>query len=542
MQRQEIPFNISLLNLTPELLRGIRPITSLDIYDANNNFHTDGLYSSEIFGKVGDTSRDRKFSYIDIGVKIFHPQIYKTLGKLKQMYTGILEGKIYAIWDDKIKDFVKSNPIDGQTGMWFFMTYWTEIKFEHNASTQRDDYIRLIEKYKSIALTDKIIVYPAGLRDVEVDASGRTTKDEINDQYVKLLSISNTLRNMNLKETPELFDGQRLSLQRIFNDIYEYFTSLVDGKKKFFMGKWASRKIFDGTRNVISASILDSPFLGSQYAPSPLHTMLGLYQALKSIRPIATYHVRNKILPTIFKDVNSPAILVNRKSLRKEYIQLKPYVFDKFNTDEGIEKILTNFGDNSIRHNPVIVGEHYLCLVYKDKKSFKIVHDISEVPEDFKNKGTITPITYAEFLYISCYEILYKYPIFITRYPIAGIGSIYPSIMYTKTTVVSEIKTELDENWELDNNRYKAHQFPVTGEEFLNTLVPSVTKISGMAADYDGDTSSSNAVVTDEAVSEIYNSFGKKNTYIGVDGKLIDSVAVDTVNYVFAALTGDYQE
>ena len=30
--------------------------------------------------------------------------------------------------------------------------------------------------------------------------------------------------------------------------------------------------------------------------------------------------------------------------------------------------------------------------------------------------------------------------------------------------------------------------------------------------------------------------------YIGVDGKLIDSVAVDTVNYVFAALTGDYQE
>ena len=150
MQRQEIPFNISLLNLTPELLRGIRPITSLDIYDANNNFHTDGLYSSEIFGKVGDTSRDRKFSYIDIGVKIFHPQIYKTLGKLKQMYTGILEGKIYAVWDDKIKDFVKSNPIDGQTGMWFFMTYWTEIKFEHNASTQRDDYIRLIEKYKNI--------------------------------------------------------------------------------------------------------------------------------------------------------------------------------------------------------------------------------------------------------------------------------------------------------------------------------------------------------------------------------------------------------
>ena len=69
-----------------------------------------------------------------------------------------------------------------------------------------------------------------------------------------------------------------------------------------------------------------------------------------------------------------------------------------------------------------------------------------------------------------------------------------------------------------------------------------MTKIAGMGADYDGDTSSSNAVITDEAVSEIYNSFGKKNTYIGVNGKLIDSVAVDTVNYVFAALTGDYQE
>ena len=541
MKRQDTPFNIGILNLTPELLAGIKPVTSLDIYDSDKNFHTDGLYSSEIFGKVGDTNRDRRFSYIDVRIKIFHPQIYKTLGKLKQMYHGIIEGKVYAIWDNNIKDFVKSNPIDGKTGMWFFMTYWTEIVFEHNESTQRDDYIKLIDKFKSRALTDKIIVYPAGLRDVEVDSSGRTTKDEINDQYVKLISIANTIKNMNTKETPELFDGQRLSLQRIFNTIYEYFTSLVDGKKKFFMGKWASRKIFDGTRNVISASVLDSPFLGSKYSPSPTNTMIGLYQALKSIRPIAIHNIRNKILPSIFRDLNSPALLINKKTLRKEYVQLKPYVFDKFNTDEGIEKLITNFSDNSIRHSYVTVGEHYLCLIYKDKNSFKILHDPSEVPERLKKIGTITPITYAEFLYISCYEILYKYPLFITRYPIAGIGSIYPSIMYTKTTIVSEIKTELDENWEIDNNRYKAHQFPITGEEFLNTLVPCVIKIAGLIADYDGDTSSSNAVITDEAIKEIYDSIGKRNTYVGVDGNLIDSVETDTVKFIFAALTGDYE-
>ena len=166
-------------------------------------------------------------------LKIIHPKVYECLTKIKQMYEGIVNGTIYAVWNDKLKDFEKSNPLDGQTGFHFFLKYWTNIKHIKNDSTKRSDMIDLIEKYKSVAMSQYVIVYPAGLRDVEVDATGRTKKDDVNDLYARLISISNSVQNINTEDFPELFNSQRLTLQRTFNDIHAYFTKMVDGKKKF---------------------------------------------------------------------------------------------------------------------------------------------------------------------------------------------------------------------------------------------------------------------------------------------------------------------
>ena len=46
----DIPFNISILELTPEKLKGIKPVRALDITDeSKRNYHEDGLYSFSIF-------------------------------------------------------------------------------------------------------------------------------------------------------------------------------------------------------------------------------------------------------------------------------------------------------------------------------------------------------------------------------------------------------------------------------------------------------------------------------------------------------------
>ena len=56
----KLPFNISILELTDETLKYLKPVTSLDTFEGSSkNFHDDGLFSVSIFGKVGDPSRMR---------------------------------------------------------------------------------------------------------------------------------------------------------------------------------------------------------------------------------------------------------------------------------------------------------------------------------------------------------------------------------------------------------------------------------------------------------------------------------------------------
>ena len=98
MNPQLAPFNIDLLIPTANDLKTLRPVTALDIMQVNTrNFHSEGLFSIETFGKVGDARRNQTFGYINLGISVFHPIVFKALGDLKALYKEILSGKAYAI-------------------------------------------------------------------------------------------------------------------------------------------------------------------------------------------------------------------------------------------------------------------------------------------------------------------------------------------------------------------------------------------------------------------------------------------------------------
>ena len=124
MNRTSIPFNITLLKLTQELMTGLRPVKVLDIFEGgSSDFHPEGLFSTEIFGKVGDERRNYRYSYIDIKIEVLHPVIFKALSDMKRLYGEIMSGEAYAVWDETDKDFIKSDPLNGgQTGMYFFLS------------------------------------------------------------------------------------------------------------------------------------------------------------------------------------------------------------------------------------------------------------------------------------------------------------------------------------------------------------------------------------------------------------------------------------
>ena len=253
-QRQAIPFNVTLLELTPQLLQGLRPVRSLDIFDgAGTNFHPDGFFSTEIFGKVGDERRSKRYSFIDVKVPVFHPVIYRALVGLKRLYAGILSGTEYAVWDSQTKDFERADAVTGKTGYDFFVSNWTNIKFTPNNSDRRNQSIALVEKFKRQAMTTKVIVMPAGYRDIELGSDGRVQKDEINDFYADILRIANTISESSARSNLELINTARYKLQSRFNELYDYIEGMIEGKRKLLLGKWASRRIQNGTRNVITS-------------------------------------------------------------------------------------------------------------------------------------------------------------------------------------------------------------------------------------------------------------------------------------------------
>ncbi len=540
--RSDIPFNVSLLYLTPKHLQGLRPVRALDIFDGagSNNFHPDGFFSPLIFGRSGDPTRSERYSYIDIKIPVFHPMVFRCLVALKRLYGGILAGTDYATWNNELKDFERSNAVDGETGFHFFVSKWREIKFEATKSATREHNILLVKKAQAEgSLVDKVVVMPAGLRDVEIGADGRVGEDEINGFYKRLLSLANTISDAAVKTSNEIVNTARFNLQRTFNELFEHIERLIEGKHKLFMGKWVSRRIQNGTRNVITAMNTSTMMLGGEGQVGFNNTIVGLYQLLKAINPVARYYIRHGALSKVFVARDQPVHLVNKKTLAKEEVQLTHQHFDRWTTDEGLNKILTSFGEEDLRHKPLEIEGRYLALIYKGKDgSFKIIHDINEVPEG-RDRADVHPITFCELLYLSTYRVLNEHPVYFTRYPIIGVGSIYPSMAFAKTTIRSEIRQELGDDWQPLGKDHVAYEFPIMGGAFVNSLAPHSARLAGLNADFDGDTGSCNAVYSDEAKAEVKDYLQTRRAYVGTDGEFVASTDTSTVGLVLFNLTGD---
>jgi hypothetical protein len=538
MQASKIPFNIELLQLSQKNTSTMRPVKSLDVFvSSTKNFHPDGLYSTETFGIMGSDARFTRFGYIDLKINIIHPTIYNALVQLKALYSDIISSREFAVWDELSKDFIKSNALEGQTGYEFFINHFHEIIFSPRPSVQREQNILLIAKYKEKALLDKVLVLPAAFRDIEIDDFGRESSDEINSLYYKLVAISNTINPATVKVSPEAYNSQRNSLQNTFNEIYQSLSSIIEGKKNLLMGKWASRKVFNGTRNVITSMDTSSSHLGVSSNIGFNDTAVGLYQCMKAMLPITKYQLKNGFLSKVFIGVASPSLLTNKDTLMSERVNLKAEIFNQWMTNEGLDNLITNFKEPSIRDEPVKINGYYLGLMYKGPDgTFKLIHGIDELPEG-RNKEDCKPITYGQLFYCSIYHVANNYPGYVTRYPVTGSGSIYVSKVFLKSTIKSETRKELGDDWSLLGEDKIAYQFP-TDSDYFNSLSPNPSRLMNLGADFDGDTASFNIAYSDEAMDEAKKFFNSKIGYVASDGKFLSNVETDTIRYVLHNLTG----
>ncbi len=538
MAEKILPFNITLLQMTDQMVQGIKPVTVMDIFDnTTKNFHAEGLFSTEIFGKVGTQDRMKRFSYIQLATPILHPIIYKTIIELKSYYEEIMSGKLYAEYDPVAKEFIKSTPTEGKTGYLFFMNHWQDLRFLHNKSTRRDLKIDLLDKFKDRALTDRIVVIPAGYRDFIIEQDGKPTEDEINGIYRKFISKNSLLPKTVLNKSGENLDGIVYSLQDTFNDLYNYIKDMLSGKNKLVTGKWAARRTFNSTRNVASAPILDVPDLNHENYVKMDDSQVGLYQYTKAISPIAIHLLRDRFLDNIVQEGNN-VYLIDPKTLHRNLYPLKGQTIDRWTTDEGIEKVLNNFSISDSRFLPVEIEDKYLKLVYDTGDMIRLLDDISELPEGADEKK-VRPLTYAEMWCICVANDSLTRPGFFTRYPITGYGSIYPSRIYLKTTVKGRTVAFYKDS---ASDPEVIREYPILYTDFFDTISVSPIHMGRLGLDFDGDTMSFTAMFSDQSVNEITKLLNSAKYYKDFRGDMAFGAAYDTVNLVIKNMTADPEE
>lgn len=536
MKPAMLPANVDLWNIGATDFSFVAPVSSLDIVEGNSvNFHDEGLFSTRIFGRVGSDERDLRPSYIDVGLELMHPLIFDNLMKLRGLYSAIIQGKGFAKWNNEEKDFEPSDEIHGETGYYFFSQYCFEIVHKQTGSDSRDNRIKFIERYKRIAWTRRVPIMPAGLRDAYRDQAGRLTQGEVNEFYRGLLRVANTVPKGS--EMNPILDTARMSAQNAYNGIYQFSQNLVDGKRGFASDKWASRNIYNGTRNVLTSMDTASPVLGRLNSPKHNHTLLGVYQQAKATLPKTHYNLRSGWLNQVFNDTTGYANLVDPKTLKMVTVQLPSAISDRFTTTDGIDKIINSLSEPELRHRPVMAGKYFIGLIYRGPdNTYRIFSDIDELPED-RSREHVTPLTLVELVYLTNHLTWRETPTFVTRYPITGVGSTYASMSYVKTTTVGEMRSELDEGW--NKSGVIALEVPKLGEvSYVDSMAPHPSRLKGLSADFDGDVGSANSCYTSNSRESIKAFMETPLAYLDSNGNFKASPFVEVVNFVLHNFTG----
>lgn len=542
-----MPWNIVLLNITPQHEKVLSKITAVEALDRNFNLHPEGLFSTAIFGKVGEDRRLTTLALIDTKLTLIHPLIWYHLNAMREFYIEIASGKAYAIYDEKTNDFIKSDILNGKTGYLFFIENFPKLKLLKNKSLTRNNAIDVIEKYRGSGdITRLIPVIPAGLRDIEIDESNRITKDELNDLYRKLLAQSSSISEISAKTNPKTVNNTRYAMQLTWNEIYKYFMNILGGKNHVIQGEFMSRNLDNGTRNVITALDVPPKYYLDKHVPTTGNMGVSIYQAIRALEPNAIYAMRKNYIDRIFIGQGVPVPLINKKTLKTEMVQLDNNYIEKWKSIEGLTKIFLLYEREELRTQPITVKDYYLALTYRGvtdgREVFKLVNHTDKIPESaLAVPHTLTPTTMIELFYIATYKELHLNPAWSTRYPIGSAGSKYPNKLFVRTTENDERRWPLNDSWEVDEDAVMAPAFPSINKEapIINASSPHSSALAQANADFDGDKMATNAVQTPEAIDAMHKLFDSWECYLTVDESLMSSNETDTAKYIIYNMTGE---
>lgn len=544
------PLNISITNVDETIKQNnFKEVTSNFIKEpSSTSFHPDGLFSEEIFGAIGTDDRLTTFGYITLNTTVFHPKLYKNLLYLKKSYKDILNSSVYVKFDESIKDFVKvnENEEDGNTGFIFFLKHFNNIDFQRSDSIERNDKIDIFNKYSNNIFLDKWLVLPAGVRDIQIE-DGHQQVEDINKYYNTLLNLSRAIPPSG-RDNP-MYDNIRYSIQLKIVEIYDYIENILSGKKGFLQRKYGSRSIALGTRNVATSISLSSSSIEANQFIDVDETLMGVYHTVKCFQPCVIYYLKTLFFDLVFDSSDDQVAAIDTKDHSFRYIQIDASEKNKYLSSDGLNNLIKICRHSEYRSRPITITNtdtnqpYYLFMVYDTGDTISIFRNKSEfkyyresMNKEF-NEDYIRPLTYNEMLYFCAWMAIVKKHVLVTRYPVLGPNSIYPSKIHLTSTVPAR-SILLDSLFSNEFDQVLPN-YPILGNPDFNSVGPHTSKINSawMNCDFDGDMLNVVGIMTQESNEEIDNYLNNINSVVGLDGKL--TVGCDKIisNMTFLSLS-----
>lgn len=278
---------LNLLDINSFIERNnVKQVTDSRMYIGGGRHSLDpkGLFSEEIFGRLGSNERKKTFGYVDLRTKCIHPEAWVVLTSVNTDLTKlILNKQKYSI---NKKGLLVPDEENGSSGLIYFIKNIDNIDFRKFADKKAKE-VEFVLKYKKFLLIDKYLVLPAGIRDIHLSrSSGKTTiqYSEITQLYERLLKQANSIM-----DDIELFDEELANsiierMQHALNSINGWIKDRMKGKQGLIRGGML-KKVTDYSARM---NITPDPGLDLGWCGISWQMILKLYE------PYSVYQILNK--------------------------------------------------------------------------------------------------------------------------------------------------------------------------------------------------------------------------------------------------------
>lgn len=453
----------------------LKPVT--DPISYSGDMPTDGgLFSPLIFGRTPN-EKSRQFAYIELNERFFHPYIYEILDDLmparfKRCASGNGSWKLDK--DGLLVELKEGEPgySDMNNGISWLVDVFPKMKFTESNSLVRKDKLKLLKDFKpEDCIITKWLVIPIKYRDIDKNSSTHKLP-EINEHYNNLIRYANSLRDSTFAYFNYVV---KFNLQNELVAIRKYGQSLLEKKTGFFHKAILGKSVDRGSRDVISVPSFRGYQKPDDNPVDMFHSGIPLTKCLIiGYDFIMRYCLQ--FFANMFRDRHEiPSYKLNPETNTYE-------MYKMIEIEDQLQKFNTGYIDKKINRFKNSHGTRFelITITGKDGHEYPIhmkgqFRDMSAA-KVYPSRIIDRPMTWTDLFYQAAVNTLSDKYVYITRYPIEGYNSIFPTQclpLSTINTVAANI--EFLEGEAIEYERYPVIDLNTPTEKISNQFIDTVT-------------------------------------------------------------------